>query len=389
MLNKFVKSVNMNFGYIILAYLSLFSISFIDNGKSAVYPFILEDFQVSSSKGSIIFSLPSLFSLLVNVTSKFWLPALGIVNGARASLFVVSLGTFLLYYANTVMNFNVVILASVLVGVGFAMLSLCMNLLIAKGTLPQNRKRFYSGLHSVYGIASFIAPLLLNLIFSLNLKWSFYFLALFFIPIVLIATSYFFLQADMQENSSLKGKLIIPLPFGKRFPFGFCLGLYVTTEVLLSSRLVHYLKSVKHFSTTDSNYYLSLFFIFLTLGRLAGSVFNFKFHNIIILRISLALTFIALLLGIYVHPYFLPFSSLFMSIFYPTYMDYLAGTFNEGTEFMLSSVMTYIGVILAFFHWFFGYFSDSYGLESAILLCPFLAMISFYSTYLLPKKSVS
>jgi len=363
----------MNWPYILFSYFGLFALSFLDNGRGPAYPGLLDHFSITTKEGAYFFSVTSFSSIFVNYSAKYWLRWMSIVNGNRLALLLLSTSGFLISLAAHKLSYTLLMIAAFVLGSGLSVMSVTMNVLVVEGSTPDKKRSMFSGLHAVYGVASFLAPFLFTFLISKEMTWSDYFNVVAIIPLIILAGSFLIKSKGNKEQS--KAKLHIPIPFIKRVPFGFLFGLYVASEIMVSSRLVLYLKVSRGFDEAQASFYLSMFFAFLLLGRLIFAVKHFPLNNRSLMFISLVTGISSFLAGLYVHPFFFPFMGFCVSYYFPISLDWLSDMFQEGVEFMTASMMTYIGIFLGVMHWAFGLLADSYGIETAFSIVPILQTI--------------
>ncbi|OUR96685.1 hypothetical protein A9Q84_10100 [Halobacteriovorax marinus] len=369
-----LEVINMKWNLILLAYLSLFALSLIDNGRAPTYYSILSDLEIGPAKGSYIFTIASFISLIVCLTAPKWLPRIGPVKGTRLSLLFLAASGICLYFTGRFLSYPLLLVSSALLGLGIAICSLTMNILIMKGSTSELRRKVFSGLHAIYGFSSLLAPFVLAGILKIGGDWKIYFLAVSTLPVlVLLMTS----KTDNLLEKEEQGKALEKgVPLKVRILFGVLFGCYVGSELVISSRLPYYLNTHLKLDEVTSGYYLSLFFLFLTMGRIIFSLKHFNIKSEILLLVSFITTLISFTLGHQVHPFFLSLMGLFMSYAFPTALDYLVQVFDLKSDYMLTSVMTWIGVVLGFVHFFFGMINESYGANIALLISPFLSLCS-------------
>ncbi len=374
----------MNWRLVSLAYLSLFALSFLDNGRSPTYNSILSDLSIGPAKGSYIFSIASIISLVVNFTASKWLPRFGPVVSARAALVLMAISGLLMYITGHQASYTYLIISSIFLGLGLAICTITMNVLVIKGSTDTLRKRLFSGLHAIYGFSSLLAPFLLAFIIKLGGDWKIYFVVsgfIAFLVIVITAKTETLPQIKESEN---KENQKVPLKF--RVLFGLLLGAYVASELVLSSRLPYYLNTVLKYDEVTSGYYLSFFFLSLSAGRLLFSLKTFNFKSEHLMIFSHITTMICFFCGIYIHPLFLGLCGFTMSYAFPMGMDFLVETFRSKSDYMITSVMTWIGVMLASMHFIFGLVNESYGADIALLLCPLLTFIALCALIIFLKS---
>jgi len=365
----------VNLGYIILAYAGLVALSFFDNGRGAAYPEILNHFKISTDMGSYLFSLVSLSGLIVNLTSRWWLPLTGLVGGTRWSMMFIGIGSFGVSYASSLGNYYLTLAFALFAGLGLGALAITMNLMVAEGAPLHQRRRFLSGLHGVYGVSSFLAPQVINLLIFMGENWITYFKYISIIAALVLI--YSFKVHDTHKEHFQETSKKYPIGLSKRLIVGLFMGLYVASEIVVSSRLSLYLTRVLDFDSIQANSYLSYFFVALMTGRLLFAFIDFKHDNRSLLLLGYFATLVCFSIGIWVHPIALPLCGLTMSYIFPVSMDWLNDKFKKHTHLMLSSVMTIIGVSLSSMHWGFGQLTDMFGVKMA-----------FYAFYILKFSSL-
>lgn len=372
-----------------MAYFTLLSLSLIDNARGPAYPDILEYFNMSNSRGAFLFAWASFAGLLSNLTARWWLPKLGVVNGAMVALFLIALGSF---FFGEAQNHGVWLLdfASFVLGLGFGTASVSMNLLIAKGAPPLRRRQFFAGLHSIYGFGSLSAPLLLSVFIAASFDWASFFRWFALVPLITLTLAFFQVQRSTRGKEKIKKEkksLAPPITLSHRLSYGLVFGLYVASEIIVSSRLVLFLYSAKDVDLLTARTALSVFFLTLLGGRLLFAVVPIKGTGKSWLIGSCLSTIALYFLSLTVHPLLLAFSGLTMSYFFPVAMDWLTQIFNEGLEWMTASVLTTISVTLVLMHLGFGVIADYLGIDMAMALIPLLQMMCIVLLIFLPTRN--
>ena len=377
----------MNWRFIALAYLSLFALSLLDNGRSPTYNAILQDLSIGPAKGSYIFSVASFISLIVNLTAAKWLPRLGPVVSTRISLTLMAVSGFVMYLTGVQASYTLLIISSIFLGLGLAICTITMNVLVIKGSTNTTRKRLFSGLHAIYGLSSLLAPFILAFLIKNGGDWKVYFVVSGVAAFIVILLTRKTETLPPEDPKQQKSNQDVPLKF--RVLFGLLLGAYVASELVISTRLPYYLNTVLKYDEITSGYYLSVFFLSLCAGRVLFSLksFNYKSENLMIF--SHITTMICFFLGLYIHPLFLALCGFTMSYAFPMGMDFLVETFKEKSDYMITSVMTWIGVMLASMHFLFGLVNEAYGADIALLLCPMLTIIALSALIIFLKSDRS
>lgn len=387
-------SRSIHWGFVVLAYFTLLAQSLIDNGRGPAYPDILLTFNLNSTSGAKLFALASFAGLFASLSAKWWLPKLELIKGSIISLSLMTVGCFLFGRSA---NVGVWLLdfSSFLMGLGMGGANICMNLLIAKGTPQTHRRQFYAGLHSVYGLGSLSAPLLLSFYLSVTTEktWGDFYQYLCLLPatILLIALIKYSALNKLKVSTEevIKAKKIYQAPVSllMRLAYGAVFGFYVASEVIISSRLVYYLNEGHKLPITESRMALSLFFLALLAGRLLFTVISIKGASYRWLIFSCLTTIVLYLISRVFYPPILALSGLSMSYFYPVAMDWLSKTFDEGLEWMTASVLTNVSVFLVVMHLGFGYVTDKLNIEAAMAIVPVLLFFTIILVIILEKKN--
>lgn len=363
---------SVHWAFVLLAYLTLLSQSILDNARGPAYPNILESFNINASRGAYLFAWASFAGLVAQISARWWLPRIEVVIGSMISLFLMGVGSFLFGKADQV-GLWLLDTSSVIMGLGMGAANVTMNLLIARGTPLSHRRQFYAGLHSVYGLGSLSAPLLLAFYLSGTNTWSGFFIWLMILPLLTLAYALVSQNELKHESVDLKlpkKVLSAPAPKISRLAYGLVFGFYVAAEIVVSSRLVIYLTSGHSIDIDKARLALSSFFLALLAGRLLFTIVPVKGASQRWLLGSCAATLLVYLLARTVNPLFMALTGLTMSYFYPVAMDWLSKKFPQGLEWMTASVLTSVSVMLIIMHLGFGYVSDALGIEMAMALVP-------------------
>ena len=377
----------INWPLVILSYFSLFCVGIADNGRSAIYPNILSKLNLSFDQGSFLFSLSSLTGLLSTLTAKYWLPKFGIINPQRVF-------SLLLFCATTIFglsisyfpSYHLALFGCSLIGITMGGLSITMNLSIDQGVPEENRRKFLSGLHSLYGLSSGFAPVILLFLSSWGLGFEglYFVIALFPVILFLISLKVKKLnQAQLLSSEEFLTAEDLTTSKGPRLSktviIGSVLSLYVCAEVLLSSRFIIITNALGENDSNAAQSYLSSFFILLTFGRIIFAFIRTSKSNFKMLMTSIISSFGLYILAIKTkQPLFLSFIGLSMSIYFPCAMDFIAQSFKGNLQKNLPTIMNIVTIKLILMHYIAGIFEEKFGGISTLYLSIsflFLAMI--------------
>ena len=365
----------MNVYFILLAYFALFTLGLIDNSRGPVYPEVLSQFQIFKSQGSVIFSLSSLMAFIMTIISKFWLGRWGAVTSTKISIVLHFIATILMGIAGkSSSGFPLFVFASLIFGLGVGIQSISLNMIIANAVSIDKRQKYFAGLHSMYGFASFVAPALLSTVYHFELSWQNYFMLLSIIPLVL-----FFFSINVKTGGKkITSDSISPVDKKLATSLGIMFSFYVSTEVMLSSRLVVYLNEVWKYDLDKASSMLSIFFLLLLSGRVLFIFVSNKIDSKLLLKSSVLISIVFLLIGMNYNPLFLSLAGGSMSIFFPCAMSWISIRYHEQAESLISIVMTFVGGMIVSMHGIFGVISDAYGLTAAMSMGLFFMFTVLY-----------
>lgn len=358
--------------YLLLAYTSQFCCGLIDNMRGPTFPSMLTHFDVTASTGSFIFAISSLVGLPVIIFGRTWLRHVGSVRSHLMFSFLIAIGSAGMGLSGYLHGGFIPLLVSCAVfGAGAGGLTITMNVLVACGSSVKNRRRLFSGLHSMYGIASVLAPIIFSAAVGAGYDWRILFIGISAISFIILIPGLRTKQIVHEKQSTERPS---DVSYFKRLRVGFVLSFYVAAEIVISSRLVVFAMDALKTRDTEAAMYLSAFFALLLAGRLILSVVPVPWRTYNMMMASAVLSLVLFIAGILVHPAFMSACGLTMSFFFPFGMEWISKRFSENIDFMMPSVMISIDVILLVMHWTVGMTTDAMGIRYAMFIGPaFLA----------------
>lgn len=220
-------------------------------------------------------------------------------------------------------------------------------------------------LHFFFGVGSSVSPKFAGWMLSSNMTWTSvytYSLILVCIIFVFILLTRFPIKDGTRENVKIPAKSIVG---DKRvWLFVAALGFAVVAEISIASWLVNFLQKIHGLDVDNSSFYLSLFFIMFTFGRLIGGVLAEKFGYIKLLLLFAAATGAMFVMGLVLgSKWIIMFSAtgFFISTMYPTIVTTIVKEFKESSTAILGFVMTAAGGVGMLASWVIGKVSDSFG----------------------------
>ena len=156
-MNIFISKIAQKKWAIFFSFLSLFLLGLADNIRGPLFPEILDYFSVTSAKGSLSFATTSGAAFVGSFMSGYYLRRFSISSLLLLAVFVMGLGLTVMGLAD---SFNLLLLGSFLLGLSIGFMGVSQNLLVTENVSPENQSKALSGLHAMYGFASFLAPVI-------------------------------------------------------------------------------------------------------------------------------------------------------------------------------------------------------------------------------------
>ena len=373
----------MNWPLLLMAYSALFVFGLTDNARGPIYPLLLEKFSLSPSVGAWFFALSSLVGLLSNITAPKWIRYKDTTFWLRIGLIFLILSPITLALSGKYDIVSLMWISSITQGFGMGIAGMCMNLIVSRSSTPENRRKAFGGLHALYGISSLLAPQFFSLWLNLGSHWTSFFF-LMGLPALIVILAFRKIEGKpIEQRSDPKNK-----PSHKMsLLWALMMGFYVSSEIVLSSRLPFFLQQSKGMDIKTSGFYLSGFFFCLMLGRLTLGLFHLPIKGRVLMGLSLIGTTVCLILGHSGFFWAFSLSGLSMSVFFPSAMDLLGEEYPDHLEYITSVVMSGIGFFLFAMHLGFGQLAAALGVELAMGLALVLTLFSFIFLLILPRSS--
>ncbi len=355
------------------AFVGLLYFGLLDNGRGPAYPEILRSLDLNNRQGSWLFAITSFLSFIMTVLSHKWLVKLDLKRAMRLGWLLLSLASLCIGLSGTFHSSPLLFGASIIQGIGMGFVGMTMNLMIETGAPVSHRRRTFSALHATYGIASLVAPLLFTGVKLIGLHWEHFFYALALLGPVLF---YLAPRCEPVYAKIPEPDLHFKLPLGFLLLLGVTIGCYVASEIVVSSRLVLFLEEGRGLSNSEASFYLSAFFLCLMGGRLFMGIKDLPIKGSTLLIASLSLSLGLLFLGHMGFLFCFSLTGLTMSVFFPSFMDWLAETFPNDFQKTTTFVLSGIGLHLVAMHLGFGSLAEALGVEKAMGLSSALTFTS-------------
>jgi len=372
---------------LVFAFASLFTLGLADNIRGTLFPEILNQFQISNTLGSWLFATSSGAAFVAGITSTTYLRRYTISSLLFTGVLLLTVGLAIMGFS---INFNWLIAGSMFLGLGIGYMGVSQNLLVAESAEGKDRSKALSGLHGMYGLASFIAPLLAATTTKAYGNWSgaFYVVAvvgvLFLITQLLITPHPKFTVHSPKVNPDEVNKKRVSKKALTMVSFFF--GFYVVAEILISSRLALYMRTYYEMDLVQSAQYVTLFFLFLLVGRVSFAFIHLPFSLKSQLNGFLIGTLVFLVMGLKLHPFFLALSGLTMAPYYPLCVSYISEISGDLSRTFLSVAMSFQSLAVVAMHLGVGYMTDHYGLAFAFGVGILALVISIVCLSFHPQK---
>lgn len=370
------------------SYASLFVLGMADNIRGALFPEILNYFSISSSMGAVSFAVASFTAFLGNFSAFKILNRYSLSQILLFAIFTMAAGCLIMGQSS---QFSMYLVGSSLLGLSIGLMGISQNLLISETVSEERKNRALAGLHSMYGLASFIAPVLAARLAVYTGVWraAFYAvscLCLFYMicHVLIFKSDKPFLSQSQDVDFDSKNQIQIPLK-----SYLLMAGLfapYVVAEILMGTRLAQYMRTYYNFDLVASSRYVTLFYLGLLFGRVVYSFVKVNVPIKIQLNVSLISSAVLIVAGMYIHPLFLAISGLTMAPFYPLCVSYITSLTGDQSRRFFTFSMAAQSLAVVTMHLVVGYMTDVVGLFYAFGVGTFALVCSLVCLNVHPKK---
>lgn len=367
-----------------VSFFSLFILGFGDNIRGPLFPEIIQSFNLSDSLAAWYFALSSFMSFVGSYFVRRMKSVSELMNLLYLGVFCIFVSFTIQRFAN---NYVIVLSGVVFFGLSVGFLAVAQNNLVIIGTSPKNRSRMLSYLHSMYGTASLLAPLFVAGL--ANHRWQQILFYFSWVALGFSAAGFFFNKKKLdriRHFSQFQESATHKLEGFSELKISIAISLYVLAEIMVGTRLALYMRRYFDFDLSQSSLYVTLFFVFMLLGRVAISFLPHHFNIKKQLMCSLVAAFVLILIGLYVHPFALVLSGLGLAPFYPLGMSYISHLFPHKSTTIVSWTLTIQGFCIVLMHLSVGELADLVGLRSAMLMGPVCLLLSFVVLLFIQEK---
>jgi fucose permease len=373
-------------GPIGLAYLSMVVLGIADNVRGPLFLDILKSFSLDHSRGSLFFSIASLMVLPGGYFAGYLLKKVSLINALRCSL---ALMTFSILGFAISKSFAVLLIFVPLFGMALAMQGVVQNVTVLRVAKAETMQRSQSRLHSIYGFASLLAPLIVILVYRYSESWQSVFLVAGVFAVVALLSSFLFsspnLSGELESSPGLeiKNKRTVSSSSAevKKLKvaagyFGLMMAIYVNVEVIIFTHITEFARQGASLSIETSNLLTTLVFAALFAGRLLFSFWQPPIRLISQMNLCLISAILSMVLGIFVSPWFFVISSFSVAPFYPMGITAAGYFFSSEAGTVTSHIVALSGITVVVMQTGVGLLTDHWGISCAMMLGPLFAVIS-------------
>lgn len=358
-----------------VSFFSLFILGFGDTIRGPLFPEIINTFHLSDSLAAWYFALSSFMSFVGSYIVRR-------VKSVSQLLYVLYVGVLCIFVSFVIQHvattYSLVLFGVVFFGLSVGFLGVAQNNLVIIGTTPKNRSRMLSYLHSMYGLASLVAPLFVA--WLATQKWQQILMNFAWIPLV-FGIGCLLYHSRQRENishfSQFQDTEHSRVENWRELKISVVISLYVLAEIMMGTRIAQYMRRYYEYDLASSSFFVTVFFIFVLIGRVGVSFVPHHYNLKKQLLFSLVSSAVLITVGLFVHPYVLLLVGFSMAPFYPLSMSYISQLFPKKTTTIVSTTLIIQGFSIVLMHLGIGRLSDSVGLQWALLLGPLCLLTSF------------
>ncbi len=377
---------------ILLAYLSLLALGLMDNVRSPYFPLIIDEFQLSDSLSSWFFALASLCAFFSAILGRHLIEKFQSLHLLRIGLVLMALGFFLM---SQMKEFFSLLIFCGLFGAGFGLVTVAQNVSIQEVPDISLRRRLFSGLHSMYGFAALLSPILAGFFFSWQWSWRTAFMWISLVPAGIALFSFITFgkkqnlklsKEDLLQGLRSNRETLSPKDLSHGLYLGLTISIYMIAEISLSTRIPLYAIRELGWSLESGTYLLATFFLGLLAGRLLFLIFRFSnWSDGKILNLSLVLSTISFFIGLYGSPYFLSLTGFFLGPFYPLAMQFVSGIFLKKSAAVIAYTVGIGSLVVVAMHSALGLLTEAFGIFKALHMGPLSLILVLFLLWLRPR----
>ncbi|WP_428864389.1 MFS transporter [Clostridium sediminicola] len=376
-----------NIHIILFILTTMFLISVCDNLRGPYSIQIKNYFQINNTQLSLIFIVSSLSYMFFSMFSGFLCRRIGHKNSICIGFVLIILSIVKILLSLCYSDF---LIGLFITNAGEALILVGINTIIP--TMNIKYKAIVMNLlHFSYGIgAAFIQKKS-----AFMIKHNFDFIHVHFVlGIIFIIWLFQLFNINLSPIPSKNKTSQNILPTNKKLLLSYllALGLYLSAEVSTANWFTNFIGETYGYNESFSSKYLSLFFIFIAIGRVLGGfivekVGYLKSSLYALLTSTILFTF-GYILGLSGF-LLISLSGLFFSIYYPTMLLTIKDNFKENYTYITSLVFSFGSLCCIAINFIIGFISDHFGVFKSFYIIPLCLIISLCSTLYIYSEKVN
>lgn len=348
----------------IAAFSSMFIMGCIDSMRGPMIPGIRSTFSINYSSIGVMFFVAGLGYVIATFLGGLVCDRLGQKKVMFFGFICAMLGIAGISFS---MNFGMFLFMMGFLNIGLGAIEIGANTLVS-GITIKNQAVMMNLAHFFYGLGASIGPGYSGGLLSIGVSWkNIYLISLTASASILIYIS--FVKFPEYERHGREDTMPVwdIIRDGKVLLFGSALGFYVSSELGIANWFSNYLTTVHGMDGLKSSYYLSLFFVVFTLGRLFGGVIVEKLGYLNAVLSCMVAALILFTSGLILgrdYAVLISMAGLFCSIVFPTMVTVVANEFKKSTSFIVGFVITMGAGTNMVANWFIGRVNDMLGVKA-------------------------
>jgi fucose permease len=373
----------------IMAFTLMFTQGVVNNFRGQIGPLIMDDFALNYSKLGFLLSFLSVGAIIIYFISGKLIEEFGLIRVLIYGLFHTTAALIAVYLSP---GYYILLISFFAVGIGLTLLNM-VSVTIISLSFSNTRGKMINLLHLFYGLGGIVSPYIVTLVVNNGFRWAHSFL---FSTLLIIIIFIEFKTSSLPNTETSKTKSIYStkdLILDKAvILFALVVFIQVGVEFSLVTWLAPFLKDIQARPEVVISFFLSLFFIVYTVGRLLASmvVERLGYYNFLIYtQLAAALFIIIALIGGRPFTIFFSLSGLFLAVQVPTSQAIILNSFGKSGIKVVGIVQT-AGTMGAVFlsNWIIGFISDVFGVKAAFTSAFILLLILLVLTIYLKSLNI-
>lgn len=395
-------SSSILWGPVLLAFLSLITLGWLDNARGPLYPLILEGLSLNHVQGGAFFAVASFVAVLAN----FLVPAL-LRRMSSVSALLMGLTCMMIFVLglSQTQSFTMLILSAVFFGLALGVVMVTINIVVEESVPKENQRSFLSVMHSLYGLAAFLSPILIGYILAWPVSWSYAFLPVLFVSVPLfifgcvqksrlrrggrlesslqnsiacagakaesglLNSKYFTSEVSEPKKDHRDGSLDSEFDSKSVLVFwSLLLACYVSSELYFSTRMTILYQEGLGQSLEGARQFLSYFFLGLFMGRVINSILPVKIEGKGILVASFVCSILWMIFCVAFQPTWIWLMGFFMAPVYPVAVSEIAKQAGGDFKRLSSVAIAVSSFVVVLMHMLVGVVSDGWGLKMSMYI---------------------